>query len=162
MRGSYIYRMNAIGSHRKRSRRGATVLEMAIILPLFLTLALGMLDLGIAVFRYHIITEAARQGTRQAIVHGSRSNEPWGPAAYSGTGNDAHPLVDALHELLFNSGLDLSQVTIQAEWPDAGNDPMEENRVQVSVSVPYHPIVTFIFGNPTYTLQATSTMIICH
>jgi hypothetical protein len=145
----------------RADRRGATVVEMAIVVSVFLTLVLGMLDLGIAVFRYHLLAQAARQGARQAIVHGSMADRlgPWGPATYAGTADvEGHPIVAAIRPFLV--GLDLSQVTIQAEWPDADNK--FEQRVRVAVSAPYQPMMTFIFGNPTFTLQGTSTMLIAH
>jgi Flp pilus assembly protein TadG len=145
----------------RADRRGATIVEMAIVVSVFLTLVLGMLDLGIAVFRYHLLAQAARQGARQAIVHGSMADRlgPWGPATYTGTSDvDGHPIVAAIRPSLV--GLHLSQVTIQAEWPDADNK--FEQRVRVTVSAPYQPMMTFIFGNPTFTLQGTSTMRIAH
>ena len=78
----------------RRLRRGATAIELAIVLTLFLTLVFGMLDLGIAVFRYHIVCEAARQGARQAIVHGKLSDKlgTWGPAPLSLTGHGCESL----------------------------------------------------------------------
>src|SRR3954454_10658349 len=68
-------------------RRGAVMVEVAIVLMVFLTLIFGMLDLAIAVFRRHLISEAARMGARQAAVHGSLAPSgwnggPWGPAAF--------------------------------------------------------------------------------
>ncbi len=51
-------------------RRGASMVEAAIILPVFLTLILGMLDLSTGVFRHQLVSQAARQGVRRAIVHG--------------------------------------------------------------------------------------------
>jgi hypothetical protein len=131
-----------------------------LILLIFFTLVLGMLDLAWGVFRYHMIGEAARQGARQAIVHGSMADRllPWGPADYAGTAEDGSPLAKAVESSLH--GLELSEVTIQAQWIDGGNDP--EQRVRVTVSAPYRPIMTFIFGNPAIPLQAASTMAIAH
>jgi len=143
-------------------RRGATMVEMAIVLMVFLTLVLGMLDLGTAVFRNHVLAQAARQGVRQAIVHGSMADKlgPWGPATVSGTAESGHPLIAAIRPLL--TGFALGEVTVLAEWPDGGNDVSEDHRVRVTVSAPYRPVVLFIFGNPTYTLRGTSTMTIAH
>ena len=69
---------------RTNRRRGGTILELALILPIFLMLSLGMLDLGRAVFRYHVLNQAACQGARRAIVHGAladavKEGGPWGP-----------------------------------------------------------------------------------
>ncbi len=60
--------MNAAPGNRRR--RGAAVLETALVLPAFLIITLGTLDLGVGVFRYHVLAQVARHGARQAIVHG--------------------------------------------------------------------------------------------
>ena len=151
-----------------RRRRGASLVEMAIVLIVFITLVLGMLDLGIAVFRKHLLAQAARQGVRQAIVHGKDANAfganmgVWGPAAWSGTADNSvgHPVVSVIQPML--AGMDPSTVAVQIEWLDGGNNVMVDDRVRVSVSTDYQPMMTFIFGNPTFPLQATSTMHIAH
>ncbi len=84
--------------------------------------------------------------------------ESWGPATFEGTANvDGHPIVPLVRPFL--PGMDLAEVTVRAEWPD-GNSL--EKPVQVTLSMPYRPAVTFIFGNPTYTLRASSNMRILH
>lgn len=145
---------------RRSSRRGATAVEMAILMVVFLTLVLGMLDMGLAVFRYHVLAQAARFGSRQAIVHGSMADRlgPWGPQAFSGSGVDSHPVAKAVRPSL--TGINPAEATVEADWIDGGNDL--EDRIRVSVSVPYRPIMTFIFGNPSFTLRGTSTMPIAH
>jgi Flp pilus assembly protein TadG len=53
----------------KRRYSGASLVEFALILPLFLFLTTGFLDLGRAVFYYSSLTNAVRESTRYAIVH---------------------------------------------------------------------------------------------
>jgi hypothetical protein len=134
--------------------------ETAIVVTVFFMLVLGILDFGLGVLRYHLVDQAARQCARQAIVHGSLADRlgPWGPADYSGTGDDAHPVVQSVQSSLI--GLVPSDVQFQIQWIDGTNDV--EDRVHVTVTAPYQPMMTFIFGNPTLTLRATSTMPIAH
>ena len=143
-------------------RRGSTAIEMAVVLMIFLTMVLGMIDLAIGVFRFNVLSQAARQGVRQAIVHGAMADRlgSWGPGAYSGTAADGSPIAQAIQPIL--AGFDLTEVTITAEWLDGGNKVSEDHRVRVNVSTPYQPMMTFIFGNPTFTLEASSTMAIAH
>lgn len=57
-------------SHTKRitgGERGASVVEFAIILPLFLLLIGGMVDLGRAFYTEVMLTNAAREGARSAM-----------------------------------------------------------------------------------------------
>lgn len=137
---------------------------MAIVVTVFLTLVLGMLDLGIAVLRKHQIAQAARQGARQAIVHGSLANASmgtWGPASWSGTADGGgHEILNFIEPML--AGMDPSTVQVQVAWPDGGNSVDVDDHVHVTVSTDYQPMMTFIFGNPTFTLQATSTMQVAH
>jgi Flp pilus assembly protein TadG len=55
--------------NNKRRYSGASLVEFVLILPLFLFLTTGFLDLGRAVFYYSSLTNAVRESTRYAIVH---------------------------------------------------------------------------------------------
>jgi Flp pilus assembly protein TadG len=134
---------------------------MAIALPLILILSLGMIDLGIGVFRYNVLSYAARNAARQAIVHGSRADRlgPWGPATLSFTAADAHPIATAIEPIL-GASIDPANVTMDVVWVDGSNEV--DNRVSVTLTAPFFPIMTFIFGNSPHTLHAESTMIIAH
>lgn len=147
---------------RRSNRRGATTVEMAIILMTFLVLVFGMLDLALGVLRYNTLAQAARQVAREAIVHGSLADRlgPWGSGSYSGSAADSHPIAQFIQEYSSLNVFDLSEVTVQVEWPDGANE--FQQRVHVTVSMPYRPIITFIFGNPVFTLEATSEMPIAH
>lgn len=48
--------------------RGQTLAEFAMILPVFLLVLVGLFDAGRLVFAYHTVSNAAREGGRQAIV----------------------------------------------------------------------------------------------
>jgi Flp pilus assembly protein TadG len=165
----------------RMERRGAVLVEAAIMIPLFLTLVFGLLDLEIALFRKHVVSEAARQGARNATIHGylapnSSAMNAWGPtpsyypalkppSLYSTSTSSTVRADDGSDELAstikpFLVGLDPSTVTIQIGWPD-GNNALG-NRVTVSVTTPYRHLIPFIFGDNTITLGATSTMTIMH
>lgn len=59
----------ALARARSRRSRGQGLVEFALVLPLFLLLVMGIMDLGLAVFSYNSITNAAREGARLAIVN---------------------------------------------------------------------------------------------
>ena len=144
-----------------RKRRGTSLVETSLVIVVFLTVILGTLDLCLGVFRNNTLSQAARQLARQAVVHGSLSSSPWGPTAYGPVAaNDSGAITTALQPYLV--GMDPADVTVTVTWPDGGNAPDQGCRVQVALSTPYRPTMTFLFGNPTYTLTATSTMPIAH
>ena len=51
-----------------RSQRGQTLVEFAIIVPILLTLLMGIVQLGLVYNNWVTLTDAARAGARQAAV----------------------------------------------------------------------------------------------
>jgi Flp pilus assembly protein TadG len=148
-------------------RRGAAMVEAAIILPVFLVLTLGMIDLGIAVFQNNAICEASRQGARIASVHGAyaaddSSGAVWGPTAYSGAGNSAAAIPTAMRSAGALAGLNTANVTVAVQWPTGTNSVATGDTVQVTVSVLWAPVIFYVFGNRSVTLSATSITPIAH
>jgi hypothetical protein len=138
---------------------------MAIILGIFLVTTMGMLDLGVGVFRYHLVAQTARFGARRAIVHGEMANQlgSWGPATIDVPATASGvPIVDGPQDGIqpMLVGCDLPQSRIRVEWLDGGNG--FEDRVRVTVTSPYTPLFLFIFPNTTINLTASSTMAIAH
>ena len=137
------------------------MVEAAIVLSVFLLLILGTFDLGIATYRYNTLSQAARQGARQAIVHGSLAPpamQAWGPATYTGTAGDGSVYAQAVTPMLV--GFNLNTVVIKVEWPDGSNSTQQ--RVRYTVTTNYQPILTSVFTNSSYVLTAASTMPIAH
>ncbi len=55
-------------------RRGQSLVEFALLLPVLLVILFGLLDFGRAVFAYNAVSEAARNGSRVAIVNQTLSD----------------------------------------------------------------------------------------
>lgn len=61
-----------IGRHdQAKARTGAALVEMALVLPIFVALLLGLVEFGRAIMVGQMVTNAAREGCRQAILDGS-------------------------------------------------------------------------------------------
>jgi Flp pilus assembly protein TadG len=54
---------------RRQEAGGQSLVEFALVLPLFLVLVIAITDIGLGVFAYNSITNAAREGARLAIVN---------------------------------------------------------------------------------------------
>ena len=52
----------------KRGARGAAVVEFALVLPLFLLLALGVVELSVMLYNKAVITNASREAARAGVV----------------------------------------------------------------------------------------------
>lgn len=151
------------GARRKvgRSRRGATIVESAIVMVVFITLTLGAVDLEIGVYRFNTLSEAARQGARRAMVHGTLAPPAmtlWGPGAYVGTAGDGSEYANAVRPLLV--GFPLNDVILRVEWIDGSTTVGK--RVRFTLSTPYRPLLGFLIGYPNLNLAAASTMPIAH
>ena len=55
------------GSPRE-AEHGQSMVEFALILPIFVLVVFGILDMGRAAYTYHTLNNAAREGARVAIV----------------------------------------------------------------------------------------------
>lgn len=63
-------------SHNRRRRhgdRGAVAVEFALIVPILLTMVFGIVDFGMAINRYAMVNNAAREGAREASLGASES-----------------------------------------------------------------------------------------
>lgn len=60
-------------SHRRshETRRGQTLVEFALVLPIFLLLVFGLIDMGRFVYMNSTMSQAAREATRVAAVEAS-------------------------------------------------------------------------------------------
>lgn len=54
----------------RRSSRGQSLLEFALVLPVFLVMVFAIIDMGRVIWAYDNLGNAAREGTRYASVHG--------------------------------------------------------------------------------------------
>lgn len=60
-------------SYRKK-RRGAAAVEFAIVAPVFFLLVFGMVEFGRMVMVQQVITNAAREGARRAVLDGATTS----------------------------------------------------------------------------------------
>jgi Flp pilus assembly protein TadG len=140
-------------------RRGAAMIETAFILIPLLILTVGLLDFAVGVYRYHILSEAARQLARNAIVHGQFADRlgQWGPATYTGAANTSNTIANTVRPYLV--GIDPAAVSITLEWPETTNEV--EKSVRTTLTTAFHPLFTSWFGS-SIALRAQSEMKIAH
>jgi Flp pilus assembly protein TadG len=59
----------------KPTRRGAVIVEMALAMPVFLMVVLGIIEFGRAMMVSQLLTNGAREGARLAILTGSTNTQ---------------------------------------------------------------------------------------
>lgn len=108
-------------------QRGQTLVEFALILPVFLFLVVVIFDFGRAVYYYSTINNAAREGARFGVVN---------PTNYGG-------MVDAAKNYAIGLGTDNLNVTAgpgTTEW--VGDE--EAYTVKVTVNYCFVPVTPLV------------------
>lgn len=144
------------------------MVEGAIVIGIFLGMLLGMLDLGLAMLRQNVVTEAARRVAREASMHGSMAGPErtvwgpqftwWNPVYGSGfSASDGGGISTAIEPVMFT--LEPGYTWVYVDWPDGGNRPGQ--RVRVWVYYWHESLVPFV--NSRYLLlHSTCVMRVAH
>lgn len=153
-------------------------METALILPLFVTLVMGIVDMGRAVWATTSLNSAAREAARFAIVHGgSPSNTcpvgPAGPDAPAATASASCPYPSPSKQSVVNAATAAamaggSNVTVTVCYGDgcSGDTDTGTNArgqsVTVTVTSSVNLVVPALLGRPSFNLTGTSTMVVNH
>jgi Flp pilus assembly pilin Flp len=131
----------------RRSERGASLIETALVLPLLLLLVGGIVDLGGAFNSYIMVTNASREGARYA------SKFP----------KDADGIVKATKQEATNFGVALAdeEMVIYVEFAEG---QLSGKPVSVSVTFKHNTLFGNMIGigdqSGRITISASTTMII--
>ena len=144
-------------SLRPRSR-GQALVEFAFVAPLFFLILFATIDFGRYVYYVQILNNAAREGTRFAIVHGSNSFQPAGPAA------DDPAVAAVVRNYAIGVIGNGSVFTVHSAWTNPLNlaEPPGNNRghiVEVSVSYAFRSMIPIV-PIPPITITGESTLVI--
>ena len=90
----------------KRARRGQTLVEFALILPVFLLMLMGILDLGRAVYYSSTLSNVARETARDGIVDQTCAN---------------------LNAMAAQRAVGMANVGIEIEWLDVNSQAFIAN-----------------------------------
>lgn len=159
---------------KQHRRRGASLVEAAIVLPLFLLVVISFIDFGLGVFRYNKVAHSAREAAREASVRGSLSpprKTAWGPDSLTIDGNEMRgqgqiQMANEHEEDVASSlrphlnGLDMAQTTIELEWLDEDNH--WGSRVKVTVRSGYRPILFSLVSDRQIPMESSCTVRIEH
>lgn len=169
--------MAALTGSRRRSA-GQALVETALILPLFLTLVMGVVDMGRAVWATTSLNSAAREAARYAIVNGgSASNTcpvgPPGPETVIPPASASCPYPSPSKQSIVNAAVAAamaggSNVTVTVCYgagcsgnTDAGTNARGQT-VTVVVTSTVNLIVPALLGRSSINLSGSSTMVVNH
>ncbi|TWT43597.1 TadE-like protein [Thalassoglobus neptunius] len=139
-------------SNQKKSRLGAAIVETAVMMPILLSVTFGVIEFGRAFMVSNLITNAAREGSRQAIIKGVS------------TADVKTAVIDQVRNTV-GATLTTNQVTVTIT-PYTGNpNPNNEclnastrDLIVVAVSVPYTDVGYFFRYLTSVDLKAKAAM----
>jgi len=140
--------MAAMTRARWTDERGAELIEMAIALPLLLLVVMGIVDFGFLFQRYLVLTNAAMEGARVAVLPGySIADAQSRATTYATTGGVPGPV---------------NAVATAVSLPGAGGGTWPGMRITITHEYQYQYIgpIAGLFGGSfsSVTLTAQSTV----
>jgi Flp pilus assembly protein TadG len=129
--------------------RGSALVEFAIASTVALTMIFGIIDFGRGLYTYHLVANAARAGSRFAIVRGNTCAVAGCPV----TSAQVQTYVRGLAP-----GIDPNSLTVTATWPGGADCVGVVNNnpgcpVVVTVTYPFKFMVALL---PGFTMSMTS------
>jgi len=134
-------------SRASRSRRGQSLVEFALVIPLFMLIFCGICDLGFGLFSRMSVINAARDGARSAVMVQDHSTIP-GVAAAAAKSAAAGGLIDPSKVTVNATCLLTNPTTGSVSSPATINCALAVvgDSVLVVVHYPYKAIFPLLLG----------------
>lgn len=140
----------------KRGVKGQAQVEFALTVVFVMILIIASLEMIVLIYTYSVLADAAKEGVRYAIVHGtgvgaSTCSGPGGSGVSCADSSAANvtAVVTKYTSLSFHNS---AAMTVTPTYPDGSS--VAPNRIRVTVAYPYQPI--FGLGWPTVTVNAAA------
>ena len=146
---------------RARRERGAVQIEFIMTSLLILLTIFAVIEVCMGVYTMSVLGDAAREGVRYAIVHGSNNRVGSGNSSNGKCGGVTCPdttaanVVSVVQDYAKYSLHDTSAISVTVTYMDTTNEP--PNRVKVEVSYAYVPWLTSF--SPTLTTSAQGRIV---
>ena len=150
-------RLRQTFSTLKSTQKGLAIVEAAIVLPLFLLLVLAIIDGGRMIYTYGVMSHAAREGVRYAVVRGVEAGQD---ARRTG---DAPATDTQVETYVQNRAGPLSPIRAFTTWPlGSGGQPDKKagQVVEVRVEYDFNPVTPFFLPLSPMVLTSTSRTVI--
>jgi Flp pilus assembly protein TadG len=144
---------NPVKSKLKRSnrRRGTSATEMALILPLFVTMVLGCVDFARFAYTYIAVSNACRAGAAWAMLN-KPSNMASPTAAWQTSVTTA-----VSNEMSLQPGFQSSSLTVATVTPVLNTDGTTY-RFTVTASYPFTTLINWVGIPHSFTTTQQTTM----
>jgi hypothetical protein len=134
-------------------RRGLSIVETALAIPIFLLLIFGIVDIGRVLFAHMTLQHAVREAGRFAVT--GRTSP--------GTGG-SHPRLDSIIQVVVDDSvpfpLTTSDVHVSSVGGGSGSPGGPGDRVTIAVSYPVHlltPLIGAFFRDGAFVVDVATT-----
>jgi Flp pilus assembly protein TadG len=176
--------------HSRTRSRGQGLAEFALVLPIFMVMLIGMVDLGRAIWANNSVANAAREAARFASVHGGSCEDltstgcvaanycpvgPAGPRTAIPSAGASCPYPSPSKTAVRNTatgflvgGGSTTTVTVcygtscSGDTDTSGANNLRGSAVTVVVSTQVPMVLGSFLGFSTMTVSGTSTMLVNH
>jgi Flp pilus assembly protein TadG len=130
-----------VGNKGRAARSGQTLVEFSLVAFLTVLVFLFVVETARMLLVYAAVANAAREGVRYAIVHGSTRST--GSAQNDASGPSANPaqVLTVVKNFAGIAPLTTSLLVVNVTYPGSSNAPGQT--VDVSVVYPYNPFITY-------------------
>ncbi|MGH7727947.1 MAG: TadE/TadG family type IV pilus assembly protein [Vulcanimicrobiaceae bacterium] len=144
---------------RREFQRGGIMLEFAVVAPIFFLMIFAIFDFGAALYQYGLVDNAARLGSRYAIVRGSGCL----PALSGCPATNANVQSYVVSQ---SPGIDQNTLHVTTTWPGGNpgctstNPPYNGAGCAVTVTANYTFHFMLLAGYLPLNMSSTSSMVI--
>ncbi len=140
----------------RRSSAGQSIAEFALVVPILLLLVFGIVEFGLIVKSWQVVTDAAREGARVAVV-----------GTTPGVAADSVDAADAVRQALNRGGLDGADATVALEATGTTGGPWtgaeRGDTARVTINYPHDmimfgPLISSMTGYSTIPIRTSITM----
>ena len=140
-----------------RDQHGSMLLEFSLSVWLLFLVTFLIFEFCMTIYTCSVLGNAAREGVRYAIVHGTDSSSCSGPSSgcSDSSGGNIQAVVNSYASISFH---DLTHMTVTPSWPDGASTP--SSRVLVTISYPYVPYLSLPgFSAPSMNVTAEGRIV---
>jgi hypothetical protein len=146
---------------KSRKEMGQGTVEFALTIVFVMLLLIAVTELIVMVYTYNVLADAAKEGVRYAIVHGTgkgagNCSGPGGSGVTctDSTGANVQAAVTNYAGYSFHA---IGSTSVTVTYPDSSS--VAPSRVQVTVSYVYQPIVALGWSAPTINAAAEGRIV---
>lgn len=136
---------------------GNMLLEFSLSVWMLVLMTFLIFEFCMTVYTYSVLGNAAREGIRYAVVHGTDSGVCSGPSSGCGdsSGSNVTAVVNGYAAVSFHN---TSGMTVTPSWPDGTSTP--SSRVVITITYPYIPYLDLPgFNAPTMQVTAEGRIV---